>query len=231
MLLYVVRKPKHWAEGSSAIEEPGAAQQAVSAGSNGGNAMSLLTALAISIGGLGGLATWVCLGMVTGLQIWAIFIAWACFYHCGGAEAGLKNTIICNIAGAVLAWIASDHRGQYGRHRRLAAGRSVGGHRGRRDGRDPRASGQRPGLRDDPGDGLRLCLGGGVLPALGRRRQRMAADFTNPLITVVVSMVIGAILGYVSQKIGVALSSSGKRATAVAQRTAARPHDGRADNA
>ena len=68
--------------------------------------MSLLTALAISIGGLGGLATWVCLGMVTGLQIWAIFIAWGCFYHCGGGKTGLKNTIICNIAGAVIAWIA-----------------------------------------------------------------------------------------------------------------------------
>src|SRR5918998_2210539 len=69
-------------------------------------AMSLITALAISIGALGGLATWVCLGMVPGLQIWAIFIAWACFYHCGGGETGLKTTIVCNIAGAVIAWIA-----------------------------------------------------------------------------------------------------------------------------
>ena len=42
----------------------------------------------------------------------------------------------------------------------------------------------------------------------------MAADFTNPLVAVVVSMVIGAVLGYVSQKIGVALSRRRRRATA-----------------
>jgi hypothetical protein len=41
----------------------------------------------------------------------------------------------------------------------------------------------------------------------------MAADFTNPLVTVVVSMVAGAVLGYVSEKVGVALAS-GHRATA-----------------
>jgi hypothetical protein len=35
---------------------------------------------------------------------------------------------------------------------------------------------------------------------------------TNPLVTVVVSMVIGAILGYASEKIGVALA--GRRAAA-----------------
>jgi hypothetical protein len=47
--------------------------------------MDLIVALAISIGVLGGIATWVSLGPLAGvLQIWAIFIAWACFYHCGG---------------------------------------------------------------------------------------------------------------------------------------------------
>src|SRR5688572_26118132 len=69
-------------------------------------AMSLITALAISIGGLGGIATWIYLGYLPDLQIWATFIAWACFFHCGGKENGLKTTIICNIAGAILAWIA-----------------------------------------------------------------------------------------------------------------------------
>ena len=43
---------------------------------------------------------------MTNLYSSAIFIAWGCFYHCGGGETGLKNTIVCNIAGAVIAWIA-----------------------------------------------------------------------------------------------------------------------------
>ena len=47
--------------------------------------MDLITALAVSIGVLGGIATLVLLspfGM--GIQIWVAFIAWASFYHCGG---------------------------------------------------------------------------------------------------------------------------------------------------
>jgi hypothetical protein len=53
--------------------------------------MSLNTALAISLGVLGAVATWLFLGPLGGaLQIWAAFIAWGCYYHCGGKEAGLQ---------------------------------------------------------------------------------------------------------------------------------------------
>ncbi|HEY4807169.1 MAG TPA: DUF1097 family protein, partial [Roseiarcus sp.] len=51
--------------------------------------MDLITALALSIGVLGGIATFVLLSFGMGLQIWVAFIAWATFYHCGGKEAGL----------------------------------------------------------------------------------------------------------------------------------------------
>jgi hypothetical protein len=175
--------------------------------------MPLLTALAISIGGLGGIATWIYLGWLPGLQIWATFIAWACFYHCGGKEAGLKNTIICNIAGAVLAWIAL-----------LLVTKT--------------------GLADSIGLPLwaGICVGVTVavlvllanvpafatIPAMvygyasvaafalltGKFDALTSASLDNALVTVIVSMVIGAILGYVSEKIGVALSGAGKRATA-----------------
>jgi len=69
--------------------------------------MPLLTALGISIGVLGGIATFLFLGPLAGvhLQIWAAFIAWACFYHCGGKEAGLRITIVNTIFGAVIGWI------------------------------------------------------------------------------------------------------------------------------
>ena len=41
-----------------------------------------------------------------GLSLWAAFVAWASFYHCGGKEAGLQKTIVDNIFGAVLGWLA-----------------------------------------------------------------------------------------------------------------------------
>jgi hypothetical protein len=47
--------------------------------------MDLIAALALSIGVLGGVATFVLLSPIgLGLQIWVAFIAWATFYHCGG---------------------------------------------------------------------------------------------------------------------------------------------------
>jgi hypothetical protein len=174
--------------------------------------MSLITALAISIGVLGGLATWVCLGVITGLQIWAIFIAWGCFYHCGGAEAGLKNTIVCNIAGAVLAWIALLIITQTG----LADSMGL-----------PVWAGIVVGVTVAIMVLLANMPAFATIPAmvygyasvaafflLSGNASLTAADFTNPLVAVVISMVVGAVLGYISQKIAVALSSSSRTAAA-----------------
>ena len=67
--------------------------------------MSQLVALSVSIGLLGGIAT--ILYLKLGLLIWAGFIAWACFFHSGGDTNALKNTIVCNAFGAVCAWVAA----------------------------------------------------------------------------------------------------------------------------
>jgi len=67
--------------------------------------MSQLLALSISIGLLGGIATFIYLKL--GLAIWAGFIAWACFFHSGGDSNALKQTIVGNIFGAICAWIAA----------------------------------------------------------------------------------------------------------------------------
>jgi hypothetical protein len=67
--------------------------------------MSSLVALAVSIGVLGGVAT--ILYLKVGLLIWAGFIAWACFFHTGGTTAALTNTIVCNTFGAFCAWVAA----------------------------------------------------------------------------------------------------------------------------
>ncbi len=64
-------------------------------------------ALSVSIGVLGGIAAALCLGPLSGIVlIWAVFIAWACFFAIGGDGKALQNTIVCTILGAVFAWVA-----------------------------------------------------------------------------------------------------------------------------
>jgi hypothetical protein len=64
--------------------------------------MDLITALAVSIGLLGGVATYLCLSPFGfGLQIWAVFIAWASFYHCGGKASGLTSSVLANLWGVL----------------------------------------------------------------------------------------------------------------------------------
>lgn len=67
--------------------------------------MNIITALAISIGLLGGIATWVFLTLGT-LQIWIAFLAWASFYHCGGGTAGFAKSLGSNIWGAIVGFVA-----------------------------------------------------------------------------------------------------------------------------
>jgi hypothetical protein len=73
--------------------------------------MDLVTALAVIIGVMGAIATWVAvtaMGTAAGpfITIWAIFIAWGSFFHCGGKEAGLRNSAAANIWGAICAAVA-----------------------------------------------------------------------------------------------------------------------------
>ncbi len=67
--------------------------------------MDIITALAISIGLLGAVATYLFLTIGT-LQIWIGFIGWASFYHCGGGSAGLTKSVAANLWGVVCAFVA-----------------------------------------------------------------------------------------------------------------------------
>jgi hypothetical protein len=167
----------------------------------GRKAMDMITALAVSIGLLGGIAAWLFLGPVAGLglSIWAGFIAWASFYHCGGKEAGLQKAIVNNVFGAIIGWIALILVTQIP----LAASLGL-----------PVWAGicvavtvfilvfaaKTPLLSDIPAGVLgfasvvALTLAGGKLGAL------TSASLDNPLISIVISMVIGALFGYVSEK-------------------------------
>ena len=67
--------------------------------------MNLITALAISIGALAAVATYLCLGTTFGLQVWSLFIGWGSFYHTGGETAGLTKSATNHAWGVVVAAI------------------------------------------------------------------------------------------------------------------------------
>jgi Protein of unknown function (DUF1097) len=169
--------------------------------------MPLLTALALSIGILGGIATWLFVGplAVLGLQIWAAFIAWAAYYHSGGKGASLKTNIPAHIWGAILGWIAL-----YGIT--LLAG-SLG---------VPLAAGisvaitvivlvlgaNVPALAQIPSS----VYGYASVAAYGLLAGKMAtltsgSIIENPLINIVASMIVGALLGWLSERIAGALTA------------------------
>ncbi len=70
--------------------------------------MDTLTALAVSIGVL--IALWVKFGglLVPGLAIAvpAGIVAWACFFAAGGKVQGLQKAIAANLSGVIWVWLA-----------------------------------------------------------------------------------------------------------------------------
>ncbi len=90
--------------------------------------MTMLIALAISIGLLAVAATWLFLGPLAalGFQIWQAFIAWACFYHCGGKVEGLTKTIVGMSFGALIGMLSVMLIGPFGALGAFAAPVAVG---------------------------------------------------------------------------------------------------------
>ena len=71
--------------------------------------MSSYLALAVSVGVLAVVATWIFfLDPVAAahLQVWTAFIAWGCHYHTGGKLSGTTKTIVCMSFGAVVGMTA-----------------------------------------------------------------------------------------------------------------------------
>ena len=67
--------------------------------------MNLLVALGISIGVLAG--AWVYVGLLPAiaLPVWVGFISWACFYALGGKKEGLVKAICSNLSGVLWGYI------------------------------------------------------------------------------------------------------------------------------
>ena len=167
--------------------------------------MDLITALAISISILGGIATFVSLSPFgLGLQIWAAFIAWATFFHCGGKEAGLGKTITHNIFGAIMAFIALLLVTQ------IPLGAAIG---------VPLWAGicvlitvfilvyaaKWPMLSDIPASVFGYAATAGLALAGNRLGALTTVSLEHPFINIVLSMIAGAVLGYISEKIAGAI--------------------------
>jgi len=91
--------------------------------------MPRLIALAVTVGVLAVVATWI-FGLdplvVAKLQVWQAFIAWGCHFHGGGGNLGSRNTVICMSFGALVGMVAVMLAGQLGGLGSLAAPVAVG---------------------------------------------------------------------------------------------------------
>ncbi len=181
---------------------------------NKGGEMSSNSALAISVGVLGAIATYLFLGPLGGtLQIWAAFIAWGCFFHCGGKESGLQSAILGNAAGAIVGGLTL-----------LAAGAAIGGNM-------PAAVwpaicvgigvaamvllANIPLFASIPAQvyGFASVVALALLPA--SPGSMTAPVMANPVLNIIVSMIIGAVFGYVSEKLAGMLAGAGHHRAAV----------------
>ena len=175
--------------------------------------MSQLVALSLSIAILGALWAFLALGPLGGfVLVWAGFIAWGCFFHSGGDEKALAKTIAGNAYGALVAWIAliiivNVPIAALGPvwpaivvgvtvfflvivasvEQLSAVPANVYGY----------AALVAYSLHHNP-----------AAPATGPLQNLGSASFANPLILLVVSMVIGAIFGYLSGQLAKALGKS-----------------------
>jgi Protein of unknown function (DUF1097) len=69
--------------------------------------MSHLTALSLSIAVLGAIWAFLALGPLSPyVLVWAGFLAWGCFFHSGGDTPALTKTIIGTVYGAIVGYIA-----------------------------------------------------------------------------------------------------------------------------
>ena len=164
--------------------------------------MDIITALAVSIGLLGGVATYVFLSFGMGLQIWAAFIGWASYYHCGGQTKGLTDSIAGAVWGAVMAAAAFALMGVIGLPGALGAAVAVaitvfimimGA-------KVPILSSIPAAVYGYASTAALTLLGKDELAGLG------GSLLAVPAVNVAISMIIGAIFGYISQQLAGALS-------------------------
>lgn len=70
--------------------------------------MDMLTALALSIGVLIAIWTYVAVAVVPDLSVWAAIVAWGCFFAAGGKALGFQKTVFANLSGLIYVWIITQ---------------------------------------------------------------------------------------------------------------------------
>ena len=170
--------------------------------------MSKLAALAVSVGVLAVVATWI-FGLDAAkalqLQVWTAFIAWGCHFQSGGGFGGSRATVLCMIFGAIVGVAAVMLAGQLGMLGQLAAPVAVG-----LGATVIVLASSIPLLATIPASvygfaavaGL-ILLGPGMTPA-------------KALLPTAISIVIGAAFGYVSEFVAGALTRKPAAAAAAA---------------
>ncbi len=169
--------------------------------------MNINTALAVSIGLLGGLATWAFLEdhFGLGLQIWAAFIAWASFFHCGGKMCGLGNNLAANLWGIIAAAAALIvfSTVSLGLATPIWAGICVGV-----------AvfimllATQIPFLSAIPATVYGFAATAGFVLLTNSAGMLLDPTLKNPAVVIALSMIAGSILGYISEAIAGVLAKS-----------------------
>jgi len=160
--------------------------------------MPMLFALATSVGVLAVAATWLFSIdplAVNHLQVWQGFIAWGCHFQSGGKFTGTRNTVACMSFGALIGMAAILLAGQLGALGQLAAPVAVG-----LGATAIVLASSLPLLATIPASvygfasiaGL-VLLGTGVTPG-------------SALVPTILSVVIGAAFGYVSEVVANALA-------------------------
>ena len=171
--------------------------------------MPLLTALAISIGVLGGLATFLIVGPAVGLglQIWAVFIAWAAFYHSGGGTAALIKNLPAHIFGGLVCLVSLiavvNLAGTLGLP--LAAGICVG-----IGAATLVVAANLPALAVIPASvyGFASTAGYALLSPGKLDTLTSVSLINNPWLCISASMIVGALFGYASEAAGKAMAGS-----------------------
>jgi Protein of unknown function (DUF1097) len=154
--------------------------------------MDVLVALGISIGVLIAVWTYVALG-VAALPVWAGIVAWGCFFAAGGKTAGLSKTIASNLSGVVWAFLA------------LYAAKSLGGSVAVLSVCVGIAAlfmvlqAKIPALSFIPGAFLGAATAVSVVVGAG-------ATFPHPWIKTTIALVVGALLGYLSEMLAGAMT-------------------------
>lgn len=164
--------------------------------------MSKLTALAVSIAVLGGVWAFLALNPLASIAlVWVGFIAWGCFFHSGADNAALQKTIAGMSFGAVMAGIAlalvvSDISGDIGGLEFLeapiiiaitvfplvaVAGVNL--------------------LSVVPANVYGYAATAGLALTANTAANVTASDFSNPVLLVIVSTVLGAAFGLASGKV------------------------------